>query len=292
MQQDIGKVILWMMGTLASFVALAVSLRALSGALTVFEMLAVRNFGGIVILGVYGLMFARRDFTWPRPLWLHLLRNVFHFGGQACWTFGLTVLPIATVFALEFTTPAWTMVLAVLFLGERITFGRVLAVVLGFVGVIVILRPGMATFQPNALVVLAAAVMFGVQITTTKKLTGSNTVLNILLWMNVMQLPMYLAAQAVTGRAPVIVPYLTLAMAPALIGVCITGLLAHVCLSNAFKYGEAIVVAPIDFMRIPLIAVVGVVLYGESFDPMVLLGAGITAAGILWNIRLETRRGR
>lgn len=290
MQTDLRKVILWMMGTLASFMALAVSIRALTSALTVFEVLAIRNLGGILILGLYAALFARAGIGAPRPLWLHTLRNVFHFGGQACWTYGLTVLPIATVFALEFTAPAWTMVLAVLFLRERLTAGRVAAVALGFVGVLVILRPGMTAFQPEALVVLAAAAMFGVQLTTTKRLTGSNSVLNILFWMNIMQLPMYLAAQALTGRPPLIFPHLTLAMAPALLALCTTGLLAHVCLTNAFRHGEAIVVVPIDFLRVPLVAVLGVLVYHEPFDPLVLVGAAITASGIIANLWLETRR--
>ena len=289
MKSDMRLVVLWMMGTLAAFLVLAVAIRALVPALSVFEILALRNLGGIVILGAWALLRARNGISSPRPLWLHGTRNVFHFAGQALWTTGLTLLPIATVFALEFTAPAWTVVLAVLFLGERLTAGRVGAVVLGFAGVLVILRPGMAAFDPAGLIVLAAAAMFGVQLITTKRLTRSNTVLNILFWMNVMQLPMYLAAQALTGRAPLILPHLTMAMAPAIIALCSCGLLAHVCLTNAFRHGDAIVVVPIDFLRIPLITVIGVVLYGEHFDPMVLLGAGVTAAGIVWNIRAESR---
>ena len=279
-----------MMGTLASFTALAVSIRALTATLTVYEVLAIRNLGGIVILGVYAVLAARGDIGAPRPLWLHGIRNVFHFAGQAAWTTGLTLLPIATVFALEFTAPAWTVVLAALFLRERLTTGRVAAVVLGFVGVLIILRPGLSAFDPAGLIVLFAAMMFAVQLTTTKRLTGSNTVLNILFWMNIMQLPLYLVAQGLTGRPPLLFPHLTLAMLPALFGLCTTGLLAHVCLTNAFRHGDAIVVVPIDFMRIPLITLVGVLLYGEAFDPLVLLGAGVTAAGIVWNIRAETRR--
>ena len=290
MQTNLRLVVLWMMGALASFVLLAVSIRAMAASLSVFELLALRNFGGIVILGAWALARDRNGIGAPRPLWLHTTRNVFHFGGQACWTTGLTLLPIATVFALEFTAPAWTVVLAVTFLGERLTAGRVAAVLLGFLGVLVILRPGMGSFDPAGLIVLAAAAMFGVQLTTTKRLTGTNSVLNIMFWMNVMQLPMYLVAQALTGRPPLILPYLTLEQWPGILGLCTGGLLAHVCLTNAFRHGDAIVVVPIDFMRIPLITLVGVLLYGETFDPMVLLGSAVTAAGILWNIRAESRR--
>lgn len=288
MKTDLRQVVLWMTGALASFVLLAVSIRALAPTLTVFEILALRNLGGILILGIYALLSKRQRIGFPRPFTLHLTRNVFHFAGQWAWTTGLTLLPIATVFALEFTAPAWTVVLSVLWLGERLTWSRVLAVVLGFVGILVILRPGLTAFDPAGLIVLFAAMMFAVQLTTTKRLTGSNSVLNILFWMNIMQLPMYLTAAALHDRAPLILPYLTTATLPAVIGLCITGLAAHLCVTNAFRHGDAIVVVPIDFMRIPLITVVGVFLYNEPFDPLVLLGAMVTAAGIVWNIRQES----
>ena len=292
MQTDLRKVILWMTGALASFVLLAVAIRALSASLTVFEILALRNLGGILILGLYALMTKRQRIGLPRPLWLHATRNVFHFAGQWAWTTGLTILPIATVFALEFTAPAWTVVLCVLFLGERLTASRILAVILGFVGILIILRPGFTAFDPAGLIVLFAAMMFAVQLTTTKRLTGSNSVLNILFWMNVMQLPMYLITASLTGRPPLIFPYLTTATLPGVVILCIAGLSAHLCVTNAFRHGDAIVVVPIDFMRIPLVTVVGILLYGEAFDPLVMLGAVVTAAGIVWNIRQEPRLPR
>ena len=290
MQPNLAKAVAWMMGALVSFAALAVSLRSLSSDLSVFEMLALRNIGGIVLVGGYALLRAPGQLGLPRPLWLHLVRNVFHFAGQTAWTMGLTLLPIATVFALEFTTPAWTVVLAVLFLGERATSGRLIAVGLGFLGVLIILRPGVAAFDPNGLIVLFAAMMFSVQLTTTKQLTRTNSVLNIMLWMNLMQLPMYLVTAALTGRVPTIFPYLHLADLPAVLVICTSGLTAHVCVTSAFRHGDAIMVVPIDFMRVPLIAVVGAILYGERFDLFVMLGAAVTAAGILWNLRQEMRR--
>jgi drug/metabolite transporter (DMT)-like permease len=284
-QHDLRKVVAWMCGTLMSFSALAISLRSLAGTLNVLEILALRNVGGILILGAYALLFDRGGIGAPRPLRVHLLRNVFHFGGQACWALGLTLLPLATVFALEFTTPAWTMVLAVLFLRERLTTARVGAVVLGFIGVMVILRPGLGSFQPAALIVLLAAMMFGVQITTTKFLTGSNSVLNIMLWMNVMQLPMYLLANVATGGKAWFLASLHASDAVAVVVLCASGLMAHVCLTNAFRWSDATMVTPIDFLRIPFIAVVGAVFYGERLDPLVLLGAAISATGIVWMLR-------
>ncbi|MCW3477553.1 DMT family transporter [Limobrevibacterium gyesilva] len=281
---DLRKVIAWMSGALVSFSALAVAVRELAGSLSVFEILALRNLGGIVILAVYALA-ARQRIGAPRPLRIHLLRNVFHFGGQACWAFGVTILPLATVFALEFTTPAWTLVLAVLFLRERLSTARIGAVVLGFIGVLVILRPGAGSFRPEALVVLLAAMLFAVQLTTTKFLTGRNSVLTIMFWMNVMQLPMYLLADLAAGNSLWIVPRLHAQALPAIAALCVSGLLAHVCVTSAFRHGDAVAVVPIDFLRIPLIAMVGVAFYGEAFDPLVLLGAAISAGGIIWSLR-------
>ena len=280
---DLRRAILWMAGALISFSALAIAIREMARVLTVWEVLALRNFGGIVVLGAYALLSGARIGP-PTPLRIHAVRNVFHFFGQACWAFGITLLPLATVFALEFTTPAWTMVMAAIFLGERISRARIGALVLGFLGVLVILRPGAATFDPAALVVLAAAVFFSVQITTTKFLTGRNSTLTILFWMNLLQLPAYLLTNLALGGDLWFIPRIPPAAWLPLLALLVTGLTAHVCFTNAMRYGDATLVVPIDFLRIPFIAAIGVLLYAEPFDPLVLLGAAISAAGILWSL--------
>ncbi len=292
MQHDLRKVVAWMMGTLASFCGLAISIRGLGHGLSVYEILALRNVGGLVILGAYCLITPRVRVGWPRPLRIHLLRNSFHMLGQALWTFGLMRLPLGTTFALEFTAPAWTLILAVLFLHERISTARIGAVVLGFIGVLIILRPGLGTFNPAAFFVLSAAFMFAVQLTTTKFLTGSNSVLTILVWMNIMQLPLYLAAQLIAEGNVRLLPDLQPATLAYVVALCVSGLMAHVCLTNAFRHGEAIVVVPIDFLRVPLITLVGVAFYAEPFDPLVLGGAAVSAAGILWNLRDQAATAR
>ena len=283
MPPNLRLVILWMTGALLAFCALAVAIRALSQGLSVFEVLTLRSLGGVLLLGLWG--WRRGGIAAPRPLGLHLLRNVVHCAAQMCWAYGVVVLPLATVFALEFTTPAWTLALAAGFLGERLTRGRIAAVLLGFFGVLIILRPGLESFDPNALFVLAAAVMFGVQLTVTKFLTSRNNVLTILFWMNLMQLPMnYVAHVAVSGHAA-LWGGLSWALLPAAIVLVLAGLAAHVCLTSAFRYGDATQVVPLDFLRVPLISAVGAIAYGERFDTLVLLGAAITASGIIWSLR-------
>jgi drug/metabolite transporter (DMT)-like permease len=197
----------------------------------------------------------------------------------------LLLLPLATVFSLEFTAPAWTALLAVPVLGERITTSRVGAVVLGLIGVLVILRPGLEAFRPAALLVLTAAFGFAVTLVATKKLTSTDATFGIIFWMSLIQLPL-----AFLCSDPLFPDKLSLTQLPAVAAVGVAGLASHYCLTNAFRSGDASVVVPIDFMRIPLIAVVGWWLYGEALDVFVLLGAGLIITGILWNLRSEATR--
>jgi drug/metabolite transporter (DMT)-like permease len=281
----LARVVLWMIGTLLSFSAMAVSIRELSATLGIMEILSARAIVGLLIVGAL-LAFRPqlRHALNRRRLRLHLARNSIHFGSQYLWATSLLLLPLSTVFALEFTMPAWTMLLASLFLGEIMTQSRIGAVVLGLLGVLVILRPGIDTFHPAALLVLAAALGYSVQNIATKKLTTTESTFAIVFWMNVIQLPLGLI-----GTDPWFLGKLGLHELPALAGLGIAGVSAHYCLSNAFRAGDASLVVPLDFLRIPLIAVVGWWLYGEPLDIFVFAGAGLIVLGLLWNLRSEAR---
>src|SRR5262249_19899982 len=274
-----------MIGALLSFCVMAVAIRKLSGPLTVMEILALRAAIGLAIVGTVALVRPqqRRSIN-LRRLPLHVLRNSVHFGSQYLWALGLLLLPRATVFALEFTMPAWTMLLAPFFLGERMTRSRVGAVILGLVGVLVILRPGVESFKPAALIVLVAALGYGAQNIATKKLTLTESTFAIVFWMNMIQLVLALAF-----AGPFFPGKLTLDLVPAVAGIGAAGLFAHFCLANAFRTGDASVVVPLDFLRIPLIAVIGWWLYDEPLDVFVFAGAGLIISGILWILHSEMR---
>ena len=281
--QQLVRVVLWMSGALLAFSTMAVSVRVLAAKLTVMEILAVRAGLGLLVMAMLAAACPDlRGGIRRRHLGLHLLRNTIHLGGQWLWAMSLLLLPLATVFALEFTAPAWTLLLAVPLLGERITATRVGAVVLGLAGVLVILRPGLETFQPAALLVLAAAFAFAMTLTLTKKLTRTETTFAIIFFMNLIQFPI-----ALSVSNPMSLATLSVWQIPALAAVGLSGLVSHYCLANAFRCGEATVVVPLDFMRIPLIAVIGWWLYGESLDILVFAGAGLIVAGIFWNLRAE-----
>jgi drug/metabolite transporter (DMT)-like permease len=261
--------------------------------MTVFEMLAIRNVGGIGILIAMFLFSPGPDriVRMTRPM-LHVLRNVAHFAGQALWAWGVTVLPLAMVFAIEFTTPAWVAVFAVLFLKERMKSARLLSIALGFAGVTIILRPGLDAFRHEALAVVLAAVCFGIQIVATKKLTDSNSTWTILLWMNLLQLPMNMAAAWLLGQSPWIVGRLGWDIWLPALGIAVTGFLAHYCLTNAFKHGDATIVVPIDFLRVPLIALIGWMFYDETPELAVLLGAVVVIGGVATSIVADAREKR
>jgi drug/metabolite transporter (DMT)-like permease len=284
--RDIARVVLWMSGALLAFSALAIAIRVLGGMLGVMEILTLRAGVGLAIMAV--LAAARPELRAglrTRKPGLHLLRNTVHLAAQYFWASSLLLLPLATVFALEFTVPAWSLLLAVPVLGERMTASRISAVVLGLAGVLVILRPGIAAFQPAVLLVLIAAVGLASTLILTKKLTVTDSSFAIIFWMNVIQFPL-----ALLISQPAFVLRLGAWDLPAVAAVGVSGLVSHYCLANAFRAGEAMVVAPLDFMRIPLIAVIGWWLYGEKLDAFVFIGAGLIISGILWNLRSEAKQ--
>ena len=285
----ISRVVLWMVGALLSFSVMAVSIRQLSRAgLSIFEILAIRS--GVALLVLVALLAVRPDLRLharPRRMGLNLFRNTVHYASQFSWALSLTMLPLATVFALEFTMPAWTALLAIWFLHERMTPSRLGVVVFGLIGVLVILRPGIASFNPAAILVLLAAFGYAITMITTKKLTMTETTFGIVFWMAVIQFPLSLV-----GSDPAVFLHFEMRHILPALGVGAAGLTSHYCLGNAFRSGDATLVVPLDFMRIPLIAVVGWAFYGERLDIFVLLGALIIVSGVLWNLRSEVARAQ
>jgi drug/metabolite transporter (DMT)-like permease len=283
----LARVVLWMVGALLSFSVMAVSIRQLSrGGLSIFEILAIRS--GVALVVLLTLLVVRPDLRLharPRRMGLNLFRNSVHYASQFMWALSLTMLPLAMVFALEFTMPAWTALLAVWFLRERMTPSRMGVVILGLIGVLVILRPGIAGFNPAAILVLLAAFGYAITMITTKKLTMTESTFSIIFWMAVMQFPLSLI-----GSDPAVFFHFEARHILPAFGVGLAGLSSHYCLSNAFRSGDATLVVPLDFIRIPLIAVVGWAFYGEALDIFVLLGALIIISGVFWNLRSEVAR--
>lgn len=269
---------LWMAGALVSFMAMAIAGRELSKELTTFQILFFRSLVGLAVIAAI-LQHAGWGKVKTRAFGTHVLRNLAHFGGQYGWFTGLALIPLTEVFAIEFTMPIWTAILATLVLGERMNRLRTFAVALGFVGTLVILRPGVASVSPGALAVLAAALAYAFSYTLTKRLSGTDAPITIVFYMTAIQLPL--------GLAPALPGWVwPSADAWPWVGiVAITALSAHYCQVRAFQLADATVVAPMDFLRLPLIALVGFVYYGEALNMWVLVGAAIVCAATWLNLK-------
>ena len=273
-----------MSGALLSFMTMAIGARELAGALGTFEILFFRSVIGLIAVS---LLLGRRG--WHQisttKLGLHVVRNCAHFGGQYGWFYGIAFIPLAEVFAIEFTVPVWTALLAALLLGERITRARIVAIALGIAGVWLILRPGSAVVHPAAIAVLLSAVGYALSHTLTKRLAGTDTPLAILFYMTIIQLPLGLIPALTNWVSPPPLAW------PWLIAVGLTALSAHYCMARAFRLADATVVVPMDFLRLPLAAVIGFLFYAESIEAWVFAGALVILAGSLINIRAERRPG-
>ena len=274
-----------MSGALVSFLAMAVSARELSAALGTFQILFFRSVIGLLVLA---LLLSRSG--WHQlataSIGLHFARNIAHYAGQFGWFYSIAVIPLAAVFAIETTTPIWTAVFAVFLLDERITRARCAAIFLGFAGVLVILRPGAAVIHPAAIAMLLGAVAFGLSITLTKKLAARDAPMAILFYMALIQLPLGLlpATFSWVNPAPPLWPWL--------IAVGLTSLTAHYCMVRALAVADATVVIPMAFLQLPLISLLGFLLYKERIEWFLFMGAALILAGNLVNVRAEQRGAR
>jgi len=273
----------WMGGVLIAFSAMAVAGRELSDTMNTFEIVFFRALVALLIILVFVFRQGWATLRTPR-LSIHILRNVFHFGGQFGWFLGISLLPLATVFAIEFTIPIWAAMLAVIFLGERMNQGRVIALIAGIVGVVIILRPGAEIIELGSLVVLGASFCYAVAYITTKKVSAFDSPLVVVFYMNLIHLPLGLIPALFDWTMPVT------ADLPWIFLVGVTGLLSHYCLTRAFALADATLMIPIDFLRLPLIAVVGFLFYSEAIEIALFVGAIIIFAGNYYNIRLETKK--
>ena len=273
---------LWMIGVLVSVSGMAVAGRELSSELNAFQISFTRSLFCLIALIII-LCFIGFNKVKTTKLKLHLLRNTIHFGGQTGWFYGVVFLPLADVFAIEFTAPIWTAVLAVIFLKEPLTRYRTLSILLGFAGIMIILRPGINIIQPAALVVLFATFCFASTYVFTRHMSITESPLTIIFYMNLIQLPIGLLTSLHDWNYPSMQSW------PWVLLLGLTGLGSHFCFANAFRHADAIVVTPLDFFRLPLIALIGWTFYNESWDLLIFLGGTIIFSGNLLNLWTEHR---
>ena len=282
------KAAMWMIGAIFSFTAMAVAAREISQTHDSFEIMAARSIIGLVLVLVIGKALGQLGHISSQRLSGHFWRNIVHFTAQNLWFWSLTMIPLAQVFALEFTSPLWVILLSPLFLGERLTLSKLAAAGLGFAGILIVARPDITNLSPGVLAAAGSALGFAATSILTKRLTRDEAIITILFWLTAFQAVFGILAAAYDGQ----VNWPTAETLPwlGLIGVC--GVLAHLSLTSALTLAPASFVMPIDFIRLPLIAVIGAMAYGEAIDPFVLGGGVVIFLGIWISIRAELQERR
>lgn len=275
----------WMTGAIASFSAMAIAGRAVSLDHDTFELMLYRSIVGVSIVLVISSLAGTRRTIRPGPFGLHILRNISHFAGQNLWFFAITVAPLAQVIALEFTSPLWVLALAPLVLGERISRPQAWAALVGFAGVLFVTRPFAMPLTPGVIAAAGAAIGFAGSAIFTRRLTRSESITAILFWLTAMQAVFGLVMAGYDGDIAAPTP----AALPWLILIGMAGLSAHFCLTSALRLAPASVVMPVDFLRLPLLALIGWAAYGEALDPWVALGAALIIAGNWINLGFSAR---
>lgn len=279
------KAAFWMVGAIISFTAMAIAGRAVSLELDTFEIMLFRSLIGMGIVISGAAVFGTLSQINRQQMALHGARNVAHFAGQNLWFYAITVIPLAQVFALEFTTPIWVILFSPLLLSEKITSRGLLAAVLGFAGVLIVTRPTSTPVSAGTVAAALAAITFALTAISTRRLTRTQTITCILFWLTVMQSGFGLIAAGYDGDLAL--P--SLAAAPWVVLISCAGLLAHFCMANALMLAPANVVMPIDFIRLPVIAIVAAQVYGEPLEFAVFLGAVLIFVGNYINISSPRR---
>lgn len=276
----------WMLGAALSFAAMAVAGREIMVELSTFELMLYRSIIGFALVAV---LVARSEAGFAqvrtRRIRLHLVRNVFHFTGQNLWFFAVAAIPLGQLVALEFTNPIWVAVLSPLLLAEPMTRWRIAAALIGFAGVLIVARPGVTPVEIGHMAGLCAALGFALNTIVTKQLSRTETILNVLFWMTLIQTGFALIISLPFGIA---LPSMEILPWIVVVGVC--GLTAHFCLTTALAAAPATVVAPMEFIRLPILLTVGMLVYGEPFEVAVVIGAAVIFFGNYLSVRAERRR--
>ena len=271
------RAVFWMLGAIASFCLMAIAARELDGKIDKFELLAIRSLVCFVLLVIIMNVIKRPTLMFSRRMKTHFWRNFFHFIGQFSWLVGIGLLPLAQVFAIEFTVPLWVLIIASIFLSEAITRRKLVSVALGLIGVAVIVKPGVQIIDVGGLVMIIASLCFAVTFILSKSLLTTEHPLTVVFYMTLIQLPLGALMAGPDWAMPE--PW----MWPWVMAIALTGLSAHYCMVKAMQIAEVSVVISLDFLRLPIIAIIGMLLYGEPFEVSVILGGGLMLLANLVN---------
>ncbi len=244
------------------------------------QMMFFRSLVAVSMIVPFMLRSGWAGFRTKRP-GLHLFRTLVGALGMFCVFYAFTHLPLAETIAIVFSRPLFAVGLAILFLGETVGWRRITAAVVGFAGVMVMVRPGSAAFDPASLFAVTAAVAAGSTAVIIKKLSATESTTSIVLWFSV--------GSAVITAVPAMVVWVPPAPAQwaTLILMGIVGVGGMAALTKGFSTGDTSFVSPFDYSRLLYATALGFFVFGETPDAWSAMGALIIVASGYYIVRRE-----
>lgn len=274
----------WMIAAAAALTAMAVCIRYLP-AYSVLLMIFLRNVINLVLMAP-SMIRQGKSMIVTQRLGTHALRNLFLYTGNCAWFYGVTLIALADVAALQFTSPLFTAIIAAAFLGEKIGSHRMIAILVGFAGALIIIRPGVIPVNLGTVMILVAAFLYSCAHVVTKRLSDTESGSTVVFYMSVTILVYSAIPAFFVWQTP------TWADMPAMIGLGITGYATHYCITRSLAVGDASFVIVFDFMRLPFSAILGWLLFQEILDAWTVAGALIIfAAGYYSTVREAKKTG-
>jgi drug/metabolite transporter (DMT)-like permease len=245
-----------------------------------FEIVFFRNFFGLVVMLPW-LARHRLGGLRTERFGLHALRGVIGLIAMTLWFTSIQLLPLAEATALSFTAPVFTTILAALILGEVMRVRRWTATICGLVGALIVLRPGAQAIDPAALLAIGTALIWGVGTIVVKLLARTEPPETIVTYLVLFLTPVSLVPALFVWQTPTLVHLAGFAALGALASV------GHLCMTRAFAAADASYVAPFDYLRLPLVALTGYIIWSEVPDVWTWLGAAVIAGSALYIARRE-----
>jgi drug/metabolite transporter (DMT)-like permease len=272
---DATRARLWMLGAVLSFCALAVATKELVHTYSTAEIIALRAFVSILVLCVTARRLRPRILNARPRIQAHLTRSAFHLLGQSGWTYGIATLSLAEVTTLEFTMPLWVVCLAPLLLSEKPTSRVVLPALAGFAGVAIIAGPGADAPARDLLFVLLSTSGYALAHIWTKRLLTGGDQVEVVSFMSAFQLVSASLWAWCTARE-LVPPDLSLLMW--IVSAGLSGLFAHFALAVALKHAPITQIIGLDYVRLPIMALLGSLLYAQPLNAWFILGAAVIVA--------------
>ena len=259
--------------------------RHLSDFMSTFEIVLLRQLFGTVVMLPWMLKVGFAGMR-TRQIRLHVFRAFLGYSGVALAYFSLVLIPLADSVSLQFTLPLFTAIFASVLLGERVGMHRWMAIVVGFAGVLAIVRPGFAELHIGMLLALGAAAFYAGTDTASRALASRDSTAVIMFYGYILQLPIAAVPAALDWTTP------TWAQMPSILGFLVVATAAQYCITRAFSLAEASLVSPVLFLRLPFVAVIGYVVFDQVTQIWTWVGAGIIVVSTLALARQEARASR